>query len=438
MMGLQRSICAPCVLALLLLAALPPADAASEQTCREYASHAVDVARRGKSVPCPLGDPGGRWSTQFNDHFNWCRTVKDRTLDEENVARDTLVSACSRDHASCQRYADQAVAQFKRIGDLRCEAVRSPPGRWSLNNRSHYDWCRQAISKSERLGVEADERAKVVTRCERCDLYAKGAVASAERLFAKGCGGVAYGDRWSRSYEGHRAWCLKVRESTQDSEDSARVNLLNTCEQGTAAGAGGSTANPSPPTATPCNVTATLEVYQCKNTDGSTSDYFTRTDNLTACGTSKENAEASAARLFNGCLGDEANCCQYRATHATGACACTFPPGTVSSGLSVPKNIWSAFATNGRGGWGYASNQPDLKTANSLALQGCGGPGNSCRVFATSTGYCNAFAESRPGGYWFAAGSGTTEAIATANAIRFCQSGPAPAGSCRIAKAWCR
>ncbi|MFC3148295.1 DUF4189 domain-containing protein [Piscinibacterium candidicorallinum] len=422
------------------------AQAASDATCKDYARNAVEVATRTKSIPCPLDGPAGRWSTRYDDHYNWCRTVRDRTLDEENVARDTLANVCAADHATCQGYANTAIAQVARLEPLKCLPRRDVPGRWSSVPAEHYNWCRVAISKSSRIRDETAEREKVVNSCARCDLYARGAVASAKKLFDAGCGGIAYGQgRWSTNLEDHRNWCLSVRESTQNTEDRAREDGLARCERMNSSKTGGGTPPPvgmPPPsgaTAKPCTVVATLNVYQCTDPKGVVSEYFTRGDSPVACGMDEADAEAAAKRLYAGAgLGDGPGTCQYRAEFAQGLCTCTFPPGQTSSALSLPPDRWASFATNGRGRWGYAVRQPSFVQASELAVKGCGGAAEGCRTFGSSTARCNAYAESRRGGYWYAAGGADTEAQAKANALRFCQSGTAPAGSCVVAHSSCR
>lgn len=109
----------------------------------------------------------------------------------------------------------------------------------------------------------------------------------------------------------------------------------------------------------------------------------------------------------------------------------TNPPATAGGGFS-------AFASDGRGRWGFSVFQADQGRAQGLALNGCGGAGIGCKVFFTTADRCVAYAESRQGGYWFAAGSSTTPQRASNNAIRLCQSGTAPAGSCKATVTRCR
>ncbi len=434
---------------LLLLGAQVSVHGASDGTCQTYARGAVAVASSAKTIPCPLSGPSGRWSARYEDHYNWCRTVKNRTLDDENAARSSKAKACADNHATCNGYASNALLQRKRINDLRCApAGGTSVGRWSPDTAQHYNWCRIAISRSVSLKDETAAREKTVTRCARCDLYAHGAVASTKRLEADGCGGFAYGQgRWSEKYEDHFAWCLQARESTQNDEDRARDNEFKACARGRAgSGAGGGAATPPPSVAAtpkPCGVAAQVEAYECLNEDGSVADFWTPAS-FSTCGVDEADAIAAADRQFRGspsipgCLGDAPGCCRYRATYAKQPCACTFQAGRVTSALTTASNVWSAFASNGQGRWGHAAAQSSFIAASKTASNACGGAAQGCRVFGTSTQRCIAFAESRQSGYWYAAGGGEEQSTASANALRLCQSGTAPPASCRIAMSACR
>jgi glioma pathogenesis-related protein 2 len=99
---------------------------------------------------------------------------------------------------------------------------------------------------------------------------------------------------------------------------------------------------------------------------------------------------------------------------------------------------WSAFATNSLGRWGFAAHRASQSSASTEALNGCGGAAAGCKVFWTTQDRCVSYAESRSGGYWYAAGGGTTDDQARQKAIGFCQSGKAPPNSCKNTGAWCK
>jgi hypothetical protein len=59
---------------------------------------------------------------------------------------------------------------------------------------------------------------------------------------------------------------------------------------------------------------------------------------------------------------------------------------------------WSAFATDGRGNWGYGAHWATEQAAQKLAIDGCGGSGIGCKAFWTTRDRCVSYTESRAGG----------------------------------------
>lgn len=120
------------------------------------------------------------------------------------------------------------------------------------------------------------------------------------------------------------------------------------------------------------------------------------------------------------------------------------PPGggtPAGGGSQTPQNQggeWAAFASDGNGNWGYAVGKTAEQQAKDLALNGCGGAGKGCKVFWTTNDKCVSYAESRTGGYWYAADGGSSQDQARQKALQVCQSGSAPPNSCKTTVAWCR
>jgi uncharacterized protein YkwD len=115
------------------------------------------------------------------------------------------------------------------------------------------------------------------------------------------------------------------------------------------------------------------------------------------------------------------------------------PIGDVVAGGGEPaRGEFSAFATNAQGRWGYATHYATAQDAQNLAVNGCGGAGQGCKTFWTTKDKCVAYAESRQGGYWYAAGGGGGAQQANQNALKYCQSGTAPPGSCKTTVTKCR
>ena len=290
----------------VLMVCVNSVQAASERTCQVYARDAVAAADRARSLPCPLGDPVGRWSTKLDDHFNWCRTVRDSTLDNENVLRSKRIKACADNHAHCETYANGALSQIANLKAMNGVPGATPVGRWSADFNGHYQWCRNAISRSSTVRDETQARDDALKRCSRCESYAGGAVASVQKPVDLGCAGKMYGNRWSLEFADHRAWCLRVKEGTQRAEDAERDKELLACKNGPAS----PPAMGSPTPARRCGIIAELKILSCTNEDGSAASHFETQGSPIGCGATKEEAEAAAARKFEGRLGDEPGQCQ--------------------------------------------------------------------------------------------------------------------------------
>jgi hypothetical protein len=98
---------------------------------------------------------------------------------------------------------------------------------------------------------------------------------------------------------------------------------------------------------------------------------------------------------------------------------------------------FTAFAIGSDGYWGYNNNPEDEASARQHAVSGCGGSAHNCKDFWATTDSCVAFAMSPAPDYYYAAGSGTSQNAAKSSAIKFCQSGNAPAGSCEVLMSRC-
>jgi hypothetical protein len=71
-----------------------PAQAASEQRCRQYAQSAVADYRQLRNIPkCSKlrKEDTVRWHPDFNTHYNWCLQAKTEWLTAETAKRDELL-----------------------------------------------------------------------------------------------------------------------------------------------------------------------------------------------------------------------------------------------------------------------------------------------------------------------------------------------------------
>jgi hypothetical protein len=63
--------------------------------CRVYADTALAAATENRNLGC--GQTGGRWSSKFDDHYNWCVGLTDSNFkfkDSEAAARQQALAQC--------------------------------------------------------------------------------------------------------------------------------------------------------------------------------------------------------------------------------------------------------------------------------------------------------------------------------------------------------
>ncbi|GEM_PF-1416862 len=119
-----------------------------QRACQAYARQAV--ADRAAAAGARCGVSGGRWSSDYARHFEWCLTASTSTRDGETAARRNQLAGClaarraAADQArrdACARYAAMAVGQQKENGARGCAFSGK---RWSGDFFSHFNWCMAA------------------------------------------------------------------------------------------------------------------------------------------------------------------------------------------------------------------------------------------------------------------------------------------------------
>ena len=69
--------------------------AADPGFCEDYARQAVHQAERARELPyCRHGAHGPRWSLDYREHYEWCRSVHYRAAEAERDARHEHLEAC--------------------------------------------------------------------------------------------------------------------------------------------------------------------------------------------------------------------------------------------------------------------------------------------------------------------------------------------------------
>jgi hypothetical protein len=96
------------------------------------------------------------------------------------------------------------------------------------------------------------------------------------------------------------------------------------------------------------------------------------------------------------------------------------------------------YAADGRGRMGFANGWSTKREAEQMALDGCGGTKNGCKIVLSEAGNCMAFSESNSSsGYWFYVAVAGDRNTAWNVARKFCDDGPAPRGSCSVRHTAC-
>jgi len=108
-----------------------------QSSCDEYAR--IAVRQNDQNMRRNCGFTGTRWSSNYNEHYQWCLFVPLQTSDSEMKAREEeLQHQCRDKQSSCNEYARTAVAQNEQNIRRRCRFTGT---RWSSNYNEHYQWC---------------------------------------------------------------------------------------------------------------------------------------------------------------------------------------------------------------------------------------------------------------------------------------------------------
>lgn len=145
---------------LIWVFAAAPSLANPDLNCAAYAAAAVAQANNAKSLGCIY--EGGRWTTDYDRHFNWCESagVDIMAVSTEDQLRKQGLQTCSATVAACDAYAQGAV-------QAQSENVRSncgyTGGRWSANYNGHKTWCMTASAAA--IKAEDETRGLGLSQC---------------------------------------------------------------------------------------------------------------------------------------------------------------------------------------------------------------------------------------------------------------------------------
>ncbi len=151
------SLCA----ALTVFAIATPVNAEPHLNCAAYASAAVAQYEHAKALGCGFG--GGRWSANYNGHFNWCKQagVTISMVSTEDHLRKQGLQQCGSKTAQCNTYAKNAVATQATNIAKQCGKTG---GRWSANFNGHKNWCMGASDSA--IKHEENQRVLAILSCK--------------------------------------------------------------------------------------------------------------------------------------------------------------------------------------------------------------------------------------------------------------------------------
>lgn len=142
-------------------------------SCTTYTNDAVAAANANIAQNCGFSD--GRWTTSFEDHFNWCIAQPQDAmgiqfyLADENKARADGLASCQRtneanasnERSRCTAYSEQAVAYAELNVSKNCGFTGD---RWSRDFQTQLNLC--YIVPQEKLEFEAQRRVEGITKCD--------------------------------------------------------------------------------------------------------------------------------------------------------------------------------------------------------------------------------------------------------------------------------
>jgi hypothetical protein len=149
---------------LMGIASPPRVYAADRDFCASYARNAVRQNDENQRRDC--GFKGGRWSSNYDRHYRWCRDTSYDKADKENRDRQKDLQRCRRGsgypgpdrgdpdgpgsgssdrRTFCESYARNAVWQGNENRNKGC-GFSGPL--WHTDYRGHYDWCLQVSNSA--------------------------------------------------------------------------------------------------------------------------------------------------------------------------------------------------------------------------------------------------------------------------------------------------
>lgn len=190
--------------------------AESEGVCNTYADNAVraQAANLERSGCRKTGD---MWSLNRGGHYDWCRRSSPQAVAAEHKKRMDELTKCTMEGKSrppdpnierCNRYADEAMAAIRKVGD-RCSGGVMSGARWDPDRDAHFRWCMD--TRPEHVTREQGLRNHDADKCVRCFDYMNEAERQTMENENRGCGFT--GPQWTKDKAAHFRWCWNLESS---------------------------------------------------------------------------------------------------------------------------------------------------------------------------------------------------------------------------------
>ena len=128
--------------------------------CDSYAKRAIEQNEENIRNRCDFR--GKRWQSDYNNHYNWCRSAAKRSADSETRKRDKDLQNCIRGREGpCKRYAETAVKQNEQNIQKDCGFCGQ---RWQSSFDNHFQWCLKQPQSARALETKARE--KLLKQCK--------------------------------------------------------------------------------------------------------------------------------------------------------------------------------------------------------------------------------------------------------------------------------
>jgi hypothetical protein len=129
---------------------------------------------------------------------------------------------------NCAAYASAAVAQNNQNKAMGC-GFKSR--RWQSNYQKHLNWCKKSNVGIMAISKEDHARKSALQQCGNKTSFCNGYAQKAVNAYASNLGGKCgfKGRRWQANYKKHFNWCMKVKQSSANSETKKREFGISSC-----------------------------------------------------------------------------------------------------------------------------------------------------------------------------------------------------------------